>query len=507
MGTGMGRCMGRGRGKGKGKGNERRGEATVPIPPSPGPSPYDALPLPGVFMTFPPLPWHGSRTAAGVVTTNQIVARWSGRRGTVRGLLAALVLLLLAAAPGRAQDDRVTVRLDGRPVFRVGPDDTSTAAQRAARIERRLGTLLESPRSLPTPRVEAGETGDGDRVVTVAGVPVVSVTQADADDNLTTVDALALQWSRVLGGELERAAGRRLSAWSRFGAEVRASIQASFSRLVESAIRIVPRVLAALLVLSLFWLLAAGVRRLLRAVFARVIEDRTVESLVKQGTFYAVWTLGLLVAVDALGFQPQTVVTGLGLTGLALGFALKDIISNFVSGLLILALRPFELGDQIVVGGTEGGVERIELRATAIRTYDGRLVLVPNAEVFTSRVTNNTASPVRRAVVPLFLGYDSDLPRAVEVVREATVSATGVLADPPAAVRVAELGQDDLVLEARFWTDSRRSDFTATQALVRAGIVDALRNAGIGLPDPDVRILVPRHLERARAVVRDDDRR
>ncbi|HSK20400.1 MAG TPA: mechanosensitive ion channel family protein [Longimicrobiales bacterium] len=402
-----------------------------------------------------------------------------------------LAFLLLAVAPAHGQDDRVTVRLDGRSVFRVGPADTSTAAQRAARIERRLGNLLENPRALPTPRVEAG-AGGRERVVTVAGVPVVSVTRADAEDNLTTVDALAVQWSRVLDTELQRAGARRLSPWGRFGAEVRASIRAAFSRLVESAIRIVPRALAALLVLGLFWLLAAGVRRLLRAVFARFIEDRTVESLVKQGTFYAVWTLGLLVAIDALGFQPQTVVTGLGLTGLALGFALKDIISNFVSGLLILALRPFELGDQIVVGETEGSVERIELRATAIRTYDGRLVLVPNAEVFTSRVTNNTASPVRRAVVPLFLGYDSDLPQAVEVVRQATVSAPGVLADPPAAVRVAELGQDDLVLEARFWTDSRRSDFTATQALVRTAIVDALRSAGIGLPDPDVRILVPR---------------
>lgn len=424
-----------------------------------------------------------------------------------RAVVAALVLLLLCPASGIAQDDRVTVRLDGQPLFRVGPTDTISAVQRAARIERRLGTLLESPRALPTPRIGVGGTEGRDRVVTVAGVPVVSVTQADAEDNLTTVDALAMQWSRVLDSELQRAAGRRLSPWGRFGAEVRASIQAAFSRLVESAILIVPRGLAALLVLGLFWLLATGLRRALRTVFKRVIEDRTVESLVEQATFYAVWTLGLVVAVDALGFQPQTVVTGLGLTGLALGFALKDIISNFVSGLLILALRPFELGDQIVVGETEGSVERIELRATAIRTYDGRLVLVPNAELFTSRVTNNTASPVRRAVVPLFLGYDSELPRAVEVVRQATISAPGVLPDPPVAVRVAELGQDDLVLEARFWTDSRRSDFTATQALVRAGIVDALRSAGIGLPDPDVRILVPRNPERWRAAPGEDDQR
>ncbi len=200
-----------------------------------------------------------------------------------------------------------------------------------------------------------------------------------------------------------------MSSWGRFGAEVQTSVQSAFSRLLESGIRIVPRALAAIPVLGLFWLIASGVRSLLRAVFARIIDDRTVESFVKQGAYYAVWAIGLIVAADALGFLPQMVVTGLGLTGLALGFALKDIVSNFVSGLLILALRPFALGDQIGVGETEGSAERIELRATQIRTYDGRLVLVPNAELFTSRVTNNTASPVRRAVVSLYLGYDADI--------------------------------------------------------------------------------------------------
>lgn len=435
----------------------------------------------------------------------EIVSRHLGERGTFGCILAALVLLLLGAATASAQDDRTTVRVDGRALLRVGPADTSTAAQRAQRIERRLATLLETPRPLPPARVETAGPGGSERVITVAGVPVVTVTQADAEDNVTSVDVLALQWSRALDTELRRAGERRLSRWGRFGAEVQSSVQAAFSRLLESAIRIVPRALAALLVLGLFWLLATIVRAALRAIFARIIEDRTVESLVKQGAYYAIWALGLIVAVDALGFQPQTVVTGLGLTGLALGFALKDIISNFVSGLLILALRPFELGDQIVVGDTEGSVERIELRATQIRTYDGRLVLVPNAEVFTSRVTNNTASPVRRAVVPLFLGYDSDLPRAVEVVRQAAAAAPGVLGEPPVAVRVAELGQDDLVLEARFWTDSRRSDFTATQAAVRAEIVGALRAAGIGLPDPDVRILVPRQPDRQRAALGERD--
>lgn len=407
--------------------------------------------------------------------------------------LGTLLLLLasLSIPPLLAQDGRATVRVDGRPLFRVGGADTIPAVERAARIERRVMTLLETPRALAPAQVQSSGT-DGDRVVTVAGVPVVTVSRTDAEDNLTTVDALSTQWARALDVALARAATRRLSTGGRFRAEVQGSVQAAFSRLAESAITIVPRVLAALLVIGLFWLLASGVRWLLRVIFRRVVEDRTVENLIKQIAYYAIWALGLMLAVDALGFQPQTVVTGLGLTGLALGFALKDIISNFVSGLLILTLRPFELGDEIVVGETEGNVERIELRATHIRTYGGRLVLVPNAEVFTSRITNNTASPVRRGGVKLYLGYDVDLRRASEAAQDAALRTTGVLGEPAPSVRIQDLGQDDIGIELRFWADSRRSDFVATQSAVRAAVVDALREAGIPLPDPDVRHIVAR---------------
>lgn len=131
---------------------------------------------------------------------------------------------------------------------------------------------------------------------------------------------------------------------------------------------LIPQAFAALLVLGVFWLLAIGACWLMRFVFRHLTDDLTVENLIKQPTYYAIWTIGLMVAVDALEFDPQAVATGLGLVGLALGFALREIISNFVSGVLLLTLRPFELGDQIIVGDTEGSVERIELRATQIRT-------------------------------------------------------------------------------------------------------------------------------------------
>jgi small-conductance mechanosensitive channel len=397
---------------------------------------------------------------------------------------------LAVAAPVAAQDDdQVTVRIDGRAVVRVGAAGELNADARARQIERRLGRLLETPQAIGPARIERGDPADTSRVIIVSGIPVATVTRSDAEENFLPLDALASQWARAIEATLSRAKDRRSTPGARFVAEVEGSVQTAFARTLESAITVVPRVLAALLVVALFWLVAAAVRRLLRAVLHRVIRDRTVEDLVRQTTYYAIWVLGLIIAVDALGFAPETVVTGLGLTGLTLGFALKDIISNFVSGLLILAIRPFQIGDQIVVGETEGSVERIRLRATEMRTYGGRLVLVPNAELFTSRITNNTASPVRRARAKLFLGYDVDLQHASQVAQTAAAQVPGVLADPPVKIRIGELGEGGLVMEVLFWADSRRSDFVATLSAVRMSVVETRQSAGIRLPDPATRLL------------------
>lgn len=411
---------------------------------------------------------------------------WPQRGKTLFGVFCLLCAASLTA-PAEAQSSRATVRLDGRALFQVSSDDSERARERARAIETRLERILETPSAIPPVQIES----DGDnRLLSIAARPLLTITPDDARDNMLTTDALAAQWKNAIDAALQRAGNRRLSAWGRFGAETQASIETAFARLLESAIVIIPRLLAGFLVLLLFWALASLVRWSMRLLFHRVVSDLTVENLLKQIAYYSVWAIGLVVATSALGFDPQTLATALGLTGVALGFALKDILSNFVAGLLILALRSFEIGDQIVIGDTEGAVERITLRATQIRTYDGRAVLVPNAEVFTSRVTNNTESPIRRGAVEMPLGYASDLQRAVETLRTAAQGAGGVLAEPPTKVRVRELKQDDIMLEVQFWTDSRRSDFVSTLSNVRTAVVEAFKAAHIGLPDPDVRILV-----------------
>ena len=400
-------------------------------------------------------------------------------------LLAALLAAIVIVPAARAQeDDRAPVRLDGRTLFRVGPSGELDAAGRARRVELRLEALLDSPEVINPAVVELAETDTDERLITVNAAPIVTVTAADADENLTSVEELADRWAGVIDDALIDARARRSAR-----PEVLVVIEAAFVRLAESARTVLPRALATFLILALFGLIAWLVRGLLTRLFAIVIQDRTTENLIRQIVYYAIWVLGFIIAVNALGFDPQALATGLGLSSLALGFALKDILSNFVSGLLILVMRPFELGDEIVVGDTEGSVEGIDLRATQIRTYDGRIVLVPNAELFTLRVTNNTATPTRRGSLVFPLGYDNDLPRVMEIMKQAIAETPGVLTKPPNTIIVREFTDADIILELRFWTESTRRDFLDAASHVAQSVVAALKREGIPLPEADLRYL------------------
>lgn len=286
-------------------------------------------------------------------------------------------------------------------------------------------------------------------------------------------------------------------SWS---GEVAASLRTSFTRILLSFIRLVPRFVAGGVTLAIFWAVASGARSVTQRL-GRSLVNRTWHQLLEQLVYAGVWVIGIVTALDVLGLDPQAVATGLGLTGIAIGFALKDVVSNFVSGLLIMMMRSFAIGDQIIVGNTEGTVEDIEVRVTRIRTYDGRLVLVPNAEVFSSRVVNNTASPLRRAAIVILLDYQQDLARAMEVITGAMRASPDVASHPAPTVHLCEFTGQNLCLEARYWSDGRRPDFTNTTSEVRTAILQALKAAGVGLPNPDLRTISPGNIDKWQAVL------
>ncbi len=194
---------------------------------------------------------------------------------------------------------------------------------------------------------------------------------------------------------------------------------------------ILPNLGIALLVSGLF-LVAAGIAR--RAVL-RVFKRRSRPDLAVMLAGAARWGvigLGLLVVATIIfpSISPANLLSTLGIGSIAIGFAFKDILQNWLAGLLILLRQPFQQGDQVIVGKYEGTVERIEARATLLRTYDGRRVIIPNSDVYTEAVLVNTAFEQRRSEYDVGIGYGDDVEAACSVIREALGDVEGVAHEP-----------------------------------------------------------------------------
>jgi small-conductance mechanosensitive channel len=253
-----------------------------------------------------------------------------------------------------------------------------------------------------------------------------------------------------------------------------------------------PYVGVAIVVYALFHLAARIVRRLVTRLTRRQRKHRNVGfvlgRLAEGGLMLVGVLVGLVIALPS--FQPAQLIQLLGISGVAFGFAFRDILQNFLSGILILLTEPFRLGDQIIVGGFEGTVEEIETRATLIRTYDGRRVVIPNSTLFTDSVTVNTAFDSRRMQYDIGIGYGDDIAHAKQVITRVLRQTPGVLDDPPPEALVVDLADSTVTVRARWWiAPPRRADVMASQDAALHALKDALTEAGIDLPFPTRQIL------------------
>ncbi|MDF1501345.1 mechanosensitive ion channel family protein [Roseisolibacter sp. H3M3-2] len=262
-------------------------------------------------------------------------------------------------------------------------------------------------------------------------------------------------------------------------------------RMLNGFAAALPRVVLGLVVVVLFFLVAKGVRALIRRNAQRRGEHRTLELAIGRLAQVAILVVGVLIAVTAAfpSFTPANLVSTLGIGGVAIGFAFKDIFQNFLAGLLILVTRPFRVGDQIRYKDYEGTVEDIQTRATYLKTYDGRRVIIPNGELYTNSVTVNTAFSRRRWQYDVGIGYGDDVERARTIILDALQQAQDVEPDPKADVIVVELAGSSVNLRARWWTKSPMGDGLAAQDRVLTAVKQALTAAGIDLPFPTRQIL------------------
>ena len=260
----------------------------------------------------------------------------------------------------------------------------------------------------------------------------------------------------------------------------------------NDGIRLLPNILLALIVFAVFWFVAKFVRRFVRRATRHRKNARNLGLVLGRLAQSLIAALGLFLSLSIVfpSLEPGDLVQLLGVGGVAIGFAFRDILQNFLAGILILLTEPFQLDDQIVFKGFEGTVENIETRATTIRTYDGRRIVIPNAELFTNSVTVNTAFDHRRLEYDVGIGYGDDIGKAKGLILDILRNTDGILQDPPPEALVVELADCTINIRARWWVDMpRRADVMDSRDAILTQFNNVLVSNGIDLPFPTQQIL------------------
>jgi len=262
--------------------------------------------------------------------------------------------------------------------------------------------------------------------------------------------------------------------------------------MTNSLIALLPNMVLALIVFAVFWFAARAFKSLVRRLTRRHRQARNLGLVLGRLSQGVVILVGLFVALSIVipSFKAGDLVQLLGISGVAIGFAFRDILQNFLAGILILLTEPFQIDDQIVFKNFEGTVEEIQTRATTIRTYDGRRVVIPNSELFTNSVMVNTAWENRRVEYDVGIGYGDDIDQAKQLIRDAIANLEDVLKEPAPDVLVMELAGSTVNIRVRWWINPpRRAEALDTRDKVLTAIKNKLTANGIDLPFPTQQIL------------------
>jgi len=244
-------------------------------------------------------------------------------------------------------------------------------------------------------------------------------------------------------------------------------------------------VLAFALTVWLAFLVSTGIRFVLAEdVYPHLRLARGLPHMISNLLHYAVIFLGFLLAVGALGVDLNKFTVLAGAFGVGLGFGLQGVVNNFVSGLIVLVERPIHVGDAIQMGDLAGEVQRIGIRATTVRTWEGAEVIVPNASLVSEKVTNWTYSDsLRRMDVPVGVAYGSAPEKVLELLRAVAHAHPGVLAQPAPEALFMGFGESALNFELRAWT-GRFNQWVVIRSELGVAVYAALRDVGLEIPFP-----------------------
>lgn len=239
-------------------------------------------------------------------------------------------------------------------------------------------------------------------------------------------------------------------------------------------------VATALIVLLVGWYLSHLISRSVLGLVRRAPNvDHTLAPIIGDTIRYGVLAITLVIVLAQFGVQTASILAVLGAVGLAVALALQGTLSNMAAGILLLWLRPFNLGEYIDAEGIAGTVLRIGLFATSLRTYDGLFIFAPNQRLWNAKIVNYSRERTRMIETPVGIAYDADLHKARATMLN-VARGTKALADPAPSVFVASLGESSVNLVLRVWV--KGADWWEVKTALSEGTKLELDRAGIEIP-------------------------
>lgn len=244
-----------------------------------------------------------------------------------------------------------------------------------------------------------------------------------------------------------------------------------------------PRLLTALVIFVFSLYLARMISNVLRRVLQRRRAPAGVVQLLGQLTLWAIIVFGTITALQQF-FEVTAFLAGLGILGFTVGFALQDIMKNFASGVILLLQQPFHVGDTIGVKGFDGIVLEIDLRATEMRAADGRVVILPNAEILANPIVNYSRANERRIDFSLNLSHKCEPAAIRKIVLEAIEEVNGVVKEPEPVIVFNSLTDSALELNVSFWVNVTKNNPLHAKDSVLLKVKSAFNEHGIEIPHP-----------------------
>ena len=384
----------------------------------------------------------------------------------LRLLLAALLLL---AAPAHAILPAADPAQDQAA---EAPQQTIEDTQDEGADERIAGRIRDIFAELPA--FQAVEVGVSEGVVSLSGM-------VPAEEDIARAENIA---GRVAGvvtveNDLERdvSVDQGLSGL------------ASLQDRLDDFVKLLPLIGVALAVaigIGLIGYLIAG----FTGLWQRIAPNSFLAELIASAIRFVFVIGGIVIALDMIGAGALlgAVLGGAGVIGIALGFAMRDTIENYVASLMLSLRQPFRANDHVVIDAHEGRVIRLTSRATVLMTLDGNHLRIPNGQVFRAIILNYTRNPQRRFDFELGVDADDDAMAARQLGRDTLAGLDFVLDDPAPEVRISMVGDSNVVLHFLGWIDQSRADWHKARTRAIAAAKTALEGAGFALPEPIYRL-------------------